>query len=79
MSPRPMNPFQSLKRLHLAPALLRWPKAPPAPIPIERPPRSLVPRGRIQLVWHSDPNHPFPFEVEGPPPSADGFRLQPWF
>lgn len=79
MSPRPMNPFRSLKKLRLAPALLRWPKAPSIPIPIERPPRSQRPRGRLHVIWYGDPTHAFPYEVEEPPPSADGFRLQPWF
>lgn len=75
----PMNPFKSLTKLRLLPELLLWPKPPPSPIPIERPPRSRAPRGRLQVIWYGDPTHAFPYEVEEPPPSSDGARPQPWF
>ena len=74
-----MNPFRSLRRLRIPPSLLRWPKAPPGPIPIERPPGSRLPRGRLHVIWYGDPTHAFPYEVEEPPAQLDGYRLKPWF
>ena len=71
--------LKSLAHLRLPAALLRWLEPPPEPFPIERPPRSRPPRSRLQVFWYGDPTHAFPYEVEDPPPVADGARPQPWF
>jgi len=73
-----MKPFRPFTKLRFAPALFRWPVWHTAEIPIERPPRSRRPRGRVHVVWSGDAAPPFLQEVEEPP-KADGFRLQPWF
>lgn len=74
-----MNPFRTLKRLRIPRALLGWPRLPVGVIPIERPPGSRLPPGRVHVLWYGDPTHAYPYEVPEPPAELDGYRLKPWF
>lgn len=67
-----MNPFRTFTKLRLT--LRRWRVARTHTIiPVERPPRSQRPRGRLQVLWITDLAGPFPVEVESPPSTWERF------
>ena len=73
-----MKPFRRFPRLFVLPAMLRGPTGSATEIPIERPPRTRAPRGRVHVVWNGAGTPPSLLEFEVSP-SADGLRLQAWF